>query len=324
MRPMSTPASAPLSPTRRLGRTDLAVSPLCFGGNVFGWTADRDQSFEVLDAYVAAGGNFIDTADVYSEWVAGNTGGDSERIIGEWMTERGNRADVVIATKVGKLSTARGLAPDTIRRAVRDSMERLQTDYIDVYYAHEDDESVPMIESLQTFDGLVREGAVRHLAASNFTPARLREALDLQATHGLAPYVAIQDHYNLMERARYESDLEPVVVEYGLASLPYYSLARGFLTGKYRPGVTVDSPRAKGATPYVGERGDRVLAALHEIATVHGCSMAAVALAWLLTRPGVSAPLASARNLDQLVDLVAMGSVPLSADDVAALDAASA
>ena len=323
MRTMPT-TDAALAPTRPLGRTGLLVSPLCFGGNVFGWTADRDQSFAVLDAYAAAGGNFIDTADVYSEWVPGNTGGDSERILGEWLAARGNRDRMIIATKVAKLSTARGLAPDTIRRALDDSLTRLQTDYIDVYYAHEDDPDVPIEDVLGTFAELIDSGKVRHIAASNFSPERLRESLEVAERTGLPAYAAIQDLYNLMERAHYEENLLPVVEQYGLVSLPYYSLARGFLTGKYRPGVTVDSPRAKGAEPYIGERGDRVLTALEGIAAGRGCSLAAVALAWLLARPGVAAPLASARTVEQFADLVAMGSVDLTDAEVAALTEASA
>ena len=317
------PSATPLAATRPLGRTGLTVSPLCLGGNVFGWTADRDQSFAVLDAYVAAGGNFIDTADVYSEWVPGNTGGDSERILGEWIAARGNRDQVIIATKVAKFSQARGLAPDTIRAAVDASLERLQTDYIDLYYAHEDDPEVPLADVLGTFDALIAAGKVRHIGASNFTADRLRASLEVSAAEGLASYIAVQNHYNLMERHEYEDDFEALVVEHGLSSLPYYSLARGFLTGKYRPGVTIDSPRAKGAEPYIGERGDRVLTALEAIARAHHCTLAPVALAWLLTRPGITAPLASARNTEQLDDLLPMGSLALSADEVAALTAAS-
>lgn len=319
-----TTSSGALAPSRQLPSTGLLVSPLCFGGNVLGWTADRDQSFAVLDSYAGAGGNFIDTADVYSEWVEGNTGGDSERILGEWLTSRGNRGDMIIATKVAKLSTARGLAPSTIRRALDDSLARLNTDYIDLYYAHEDDPSVPLEDVLGTFGELIASGKVRHIAASNFSPERLRESLEVAARTGLPTYVAVQDQYNLMERSHYEESLLPVVEEYSLGALPYYSLARGFLTGKYRSGVTIDSPRAKGAAPYVGEKGDRVLAALESVAAAHGCSVPAVALAWLLTRPGVVAPLASARTVGQLADLLAMGSIHLRPEDVAALDAASA
>jgi aryl-alcohol dehydrogenase-like predicted oxidoreductase len=308
--PSTTPRD--LSPTRALGTTDLVVSPLCLGGNVFGWTADTEQSFAVMDAYTEAGGNFIDTADVYSAWVPGNTGGDSERVIGEWLSARGNRSDVIIATKVAKWPVHPGLSPDNIRAAVEDSLRNLQTDYIDVYYAHEDDPSVPMVETLAAFDELVRSGKVRCIAASNFTADRLLEALAVSADNGFTSYVAIQNEYNLMERAGYEDAFAAIVLEHGLASLPYYSLARGFLTGKYRPGITIDSPRAKGAEPYIGERGDRVLGALQDAAEAHDASMAAVALAWLLTRPGITAPLASARNTDQFADLVAMGSLHLT------------
>lgn len=320
---MATP-DAPLAPTRPLGGTDLLVSPLCFGGNVFGWTADRDTSFDILDAYVGFGGNFIDTADAYSHWIPGNTGGDSERIIGEWLAERGGRENLIIASKVAKLPARAGLAPDNIRAALSESLERLQTDYIDLYYAHEDDESVPMLEWLTAFDELVKAGTVKYLAASNFTPERLVEALRLQREHDLSPFIAIQDLYNLMERARYEEVLAPIVAEFQLSSLPYYALAKGFLTGKYRAGVTVDSARAKGAEVYVGERGDRVLGALESIAAAHEVPIPAVSLAWLLTRPGVTAPLASGRTVAQLADLAPMGSLELSADEVAELNTASA
>ena len=214
--PTTEPSTTPFAPSRPLGSTGLLVSPLCLGGNVFGWTADRDQSFEVLDAYVAAGGNFIDTSDVYSEWVPGNTGGDSERILGEWLTARGNRADMIIATKVAKFSQFRGLAPENIRAAADASLERLQTDYIDLYYAHEDDPAVPMADSLAAFDALVKSGKARHIAASNFTPERLTEALATSAENGLAGYVAVQNHYNLMERHAYEDATEAIVVEHGL------------------------------------------------------------------------------------------------------------
>jgi aryl-alcohol dehydrogenase-like predicted oxidoreductase len=318
---MSTP---PLTPSRALGTTGVLVSPLCFGGNVFGWTVDRDDSFTLLDEYVAQGGNFIDTADVYSEWIPGNSGGDSERIMGEWLRTRGNRADVVIATKVAKLTARRGLAPDNIRAALDDSLQRLETDYIDLYYAHEDDENVPMLEYLQAFDEAVRSGKVRHLGASNFSPARLSEALRLQREHGLAPFVAIQDLYNLVERRAYEENLAPLVAEYQMSVLPYYSLAKGFLTGKYRPGVEVESARAKGAMVYLDERGERVLAALDQVAAAHSCPVGAVSLAWLLTRPGVAAPIASARTPEQLADLLPMATITLRPDEIALLDDASA
>lgn len=318
---MSTP---PLIPCRSLGTTDVLVSPLCFGGNVFGWTVDRDHSFEMLDDYVAQGGNFIDTADVYSEWIPGNSGGDSERIMGEWLSARGNRTDLVIATKVAKLTARRGLSPDNISGALDDSLERLQTDYIDLYYAHEDDESVPMLEYLQAFDEVVQSGRVHHLGVSNFSPERLAEALRLQKEHGLARFVAVQDLYNLVERSSYEENLEPLVTEYQLSFLPYYALAKGFLTGKYRPGVDVDSARAKGAMAYLDERGERVLDALDQVAAAHACSVGAVSLAWLLTRHRVTAPIASARTPEQLADLLPMATISLSDAQIALLDEASA
>lgn len=317
-------STSPLTPCRPLGPTDILVSPLCFGGNVFGWTATADESFALLDEYVAQGGNFIDTADAYSHWIPGNTGGDSERIMGAWLTARGNRDDLVLATKVAMLPARAGLAPDNIRAALDQSLERLQTDYIDLYYAHQDDESVPMLDFLHAFDEVVKAGKVRYLAASNFSPARLAEALRLQKEHGLAPFIAIQDLYNLMERARYESELAPIVEEYQLSSLPYYALAKGFLTGKYRPGVDVDSARAKGATVYLDERGVRVLDVLDRIAAAHGCPVGAVALAWLLTRPGVTAPVASARTPEQLADLLPMATITFTEDELAELNAASA
>jgi len=319
------PSSAqPLAPTRRLGDSDLVVSPLCFGGNVFGWTADRDESFAILDAYVAAGGNFIDTADVYSEWIPGNTGGDSELILGEWLSARGNRDQIIIGTKVAKLSTRRGLAPANIRAALDESLTRLQTDYIDLYYAHEDDLEVPIEDVLGTFQELMAEGKIRHIGESNIPADRLRESFEVATAHGLPHYVAVQDLYNLVERTTYEESLEPLVLEYGSSFLPYYSLARGFLTGKYRAGVTVESARAKGASQYIGERGDRVLTALADVADAHRVSMASVALAWLLAQPGVAAPLASARTTSQLDDLLAMGSLALTGDEVQRLTDASA
>lgn len=320
----SSPSALPLSPSRPLGPTDVLVSPLCFGGNVFGWTADADQSFSLLDEYVAQGGNFIDTADAYSHWIPGNTGGDSERIMGDWLAARGNRADLVIASKVAKLPARAGLAPDNIRAALDDSLDRLQTDYIDLYYAHEDDENVPMLEYLQAFDELVKSGAVRYLAASNFSPERLSEALRLQREHGLSPFIAIQDLYNLMERKRYEEVYAPIVAEYQLSSLPYYALAKGFLTGKYRPGVEVDSARAKGAAVYLDDRGLRVLDVLDRISTAHDAPVGAVALAWLLTRPGVTAPVASARTPEQFADLLPMATITMTEDELAELNAASA
>jgi len=313
-----------LTERRQLGTTDLQVADLCLGGNVFGWTADESASFAVLDAYVAAGGNFIDTADAYSHWIPGNVGGESEAIIGNWMASRGNRDSMIIATKVAKLPTAAGLSPSNIRVATEDSLARLRTDHIDLYYAHEDDPTVPFEDSLGTFDALIAEGKVRYIAASNFTAPRLAEALAVSETNGLAAFVALQNHYNLMERSDYEQDLRPIVEQHGIASLPYYGLARGFLTGKYRQGLTVDSARAKGVAQYQNDRGDRVLAAVDACADRHGTTPAAVSLAWLLAQPTVTCALASARTLDQLDGLLAMSSVQLTPADLAELDAASA
>lgn len=306
-----------------LGTTDLTVSRLCLGGNVFGWSADRDESFAVLDAYAAAGGNFIDTADAYSWWIPGNSGGESEAIIGEWMTSRGNRDSMVIATKVAKLPEAAGLAPENIRTALAASLERLQTDYLDLYYAHEDDDKVELSEVLGTFDSLIKEGKVRHIACSNFTPERVRESVEFSRANGLAQYVAVQDLYNLMDRNPYESTLRPVAEEFGLASLPYYSLARGFLTGKYAGGAKVESVRASGVSQYENERGERVIEALGIVAAETGAPMGAVALAWLAQKPTIATPIASARTLEQLDGLLAFTELDLSDGQMAQLDTAS-
>ncbi|MBS1887018.1 MAG: aldo/keto reductase [Actinobacteria bacterium] len=301
--------------------SDLDVSGLCLGGNVFGWTADREASFAVLDAYVAGGGNFVDTADSYSAWAPGGDGGESETIIGEWMAARGNRDDVVIATKVGKFPGLDNLRPETIRRAADDSLRRLGTYHIDLYYAHADDPDTPLAETLGAFGELVAAGKVRHIAASNYSGARLAEALALADREGLPRFVAVQPHYNLMERD-YETDPRPVCEREGLACFPYYGLARGFLTGKYRPGgAAVDSPRAPGAVPYLDARGERMLAALDEIAAAHDTQPAAVALAWLREQPTVLAPIASARDASQLVPLLASMQLTLTPDELSRLTA---
>ncbi|MFJ2771760.1 aldo/keto reductase [Streptomyces sp. NPDC087300] len=310
---------------RTLGSSDLEVFPLALGGNVFGWTADRAASFAVLDAYTAAGGNFIDTADAYSVWVEGNKGGESETVIGEWLAERGNRSDVVIATKVGALPEYKGLSASTIKGAADASLKRLGTDYIDLYYTHYDDPSVPVEEIIGTLDELVRAGKVRAVAASNITPERLQESLDFSDREGLARYVALQPHYNLVSRDTYEGPLQEVASRSGLAAVPYYALASGFLTGKYRPGTRVESARSGNAAAYAGtERGDRVIAALDEIATARGAQVATVALAWLAARPTVAAPIASARTVEQLPALLAVADLELTETELAALTAASA
>jgi aryl-alcohol dehydrogenase-like predicted oxidoreductase len=307
----------------RLPGTDLDLFPLCLGGNVFGWSADEPTSFAVLDAYVAAGGNVIDTADTYAAWL-GNGGGESESIIGAWMRARGNRDDLVIATKVGKAPGLNNLRPETILTAAEASLRRLGTDRIDLYYAHQDHDD-DMDAALESFDSLVREGKVRHLAASNYTRERLAEALDLQAARGWAPYAALQPEYNLMARTEYESKYADLCVERGIGTLPYFGLARGYLTGKYRAGgATVESVRAGGASAYVGERGERVLAVVEQLASGHGVRPAAVALAWLRTRPAVVAPIASARTPEQLADLLPMATLELGRDEIGLLDEASA
>jgi aryl-alcohol dehydrogenase-like predicted oxidoreductase len=300
----------------KIGSSDLDVSRLCLGGNVFGWTADRDTSFAVLDAYVAAGGNFIDTADSYFWRKPGNTGGDSEKIIGEWLASRRNRDRVVIATKVGSWPQRPGLSPANITAAVEDSLRRLQTDHIDLYYAHKDDPDTAQEETADAFDGLVRAGKVRAIGASNFTAERLRSALEISARDGLASYVALQPHYNLMERAEYETSLAPLLASEGLACMPYYALAKGFLTGKYRPGMQVDSVRAEGAMAYLDDRGQRVLAVLDEIAAGYDVPVAAVALAWLADQPTVTAPIASARTPEQLAELLPVLELRLTDDEL--------
>ena len=307
----------------KLGNTDLDVFGLCLGGNVFGWSADEDESFAILDAYAAAGGNFIDTADVYSLWVPGNCGGDSERIIGRWLKARGNRDAMVIATKVAKLPSRPGLSAANIRAAAEESLQRLGTDYIDLYYAHQDDPGTPIEETLGAFDALVREGKVRYIAASNFTAPRLTESLAVSDREGLARYCALQNHYNLLERAEYERDLAPVLEREGVPGVPFYGLARGFLAGKYRPGVEVDSVRAGGVAPYRNERGYRVLGVLDQVAAAHNTTVAAVALAWLAAQPTVAAPIASARTPQQLLELVPFTDLKLTSDELSALNAAS-
>jgi aryl-alcohol dehydrogenase (NADP+) len=307
----------------RLGRTDLDIFPLCLGGNVFGWTANERDSFAILDAYAAAGGNFIDTADSYSAWVPGHVGGESETIIGRWMTARGVRNKMVIATKVGRCPGRLGLAPKNIRAGAEASLKRLAVDRIDIYYAHADDPETPMAESLREFDALVREGKLRYIAASNFTAPRLAEALAVSARDGLARYVALQPHYNLVVRDEYEGPLSDVCAQEEVACLPYFALAKGFLTGKYRTGATVQSARAEGARAYLDARGQRVLTALDDIAAAHRTSVAAISLAWLLAQPTVAAPIASARTVAQLTDLLPMATTKLATDEVKRLDDAS-
>jgi len=300
-----------------IGSSSIEVSRLCLGANVFGWTADRDTSFTVLDAFTSAGGNIVDTSDSYMWRVPGNSGGESETIIGEWFASSGRRDDVVLATKVSSLPARKGLGAANIAAACDDSLRRLRTDRIDLYYAHYDDESVPQEEYLDAFDALVRSGKVRAIAASNFTAARLRSALEISRRDGLAEFVALQPHYNLVERADFETSLAPLLESEGLSCLPYYALAKGFLTGKYRDGgPDVDSPRAEAALAYLDDRGRAVLAVLDEIAAGHGVPVAAVALGWLVAQPTVVSPIASARNTDQLADLLPVLDLELTDDEV--------
>jgi aryl-alcohol dehydrogenase-like predicted oxidoreductase len=299
------------------GRTDLDVFPICLGGNVFGWTADEPQSRAVLDSYTLAGGNFIDTANSYLV-----EHGRSETIIGRWMADRGNRDQVVLATKVGGgRGAVRNLRAETIEREAQASLERLQTDRIDLYYAHFDDQQTPLEESLHAFDALVQAGTVRHIAASNYAPERLTAALELQREHGLAEFTVLQPQYNLVERG-FERTLLPVAEAWDLAVVPYYGLAKGFLTGKYRPGgEAVDSPRAEAARAYLEGGGAAVLEALEEVAAAHRTTMPAVALAWLLAQPRVAAPISSARTTEQLEQILPTATLELTSAELDRLSA---
>lgn len=306
---------------KEIGSSGLRTPPLVLGGNVFGWTADRAASFAVLDAFVGAGGTMIDTADVYSSWVPGNQGGESETIIGEWLKRRGRREDVLIATKVGY---DEGLAAATIERGIDASLRRLGTDYVDLYYSHKDDPNTPLEESLGAFDRLVRAGKVRAVGASQIGPERLREALDISARGGMTAYSVLQTLYNMMERSDYEGGLAAVVEERGLGMLPFFSLARGFLTGKYRsPADFGKSPRGGNMDAYLNDRGLRVLAALDEVAAETGATPAQVALAWTAVQPTVTAPIASATSLEQVRELIGAMGLELTADQIERLTAAS-
>jgi aryl-alcohol dehydrogenase-like predicted oxidoreductase len=312
---------------RRLGRSDVMVSPLCLGGNVFGWTADEATSFKVLDAYAEAGLNFIDTADVYSTWAPGHKGGESETIIGQWMKVRGNRDKLVIATKVGSEMgpNQKGLSKSYIRSAVEASLRRLQTDYIDLYQSHRDDLDTPQQETLGAYDELIRDGKVRAIGASNFTAARLKEALEISAELGLPRYESLQPKYNLSDRAEYEADLEPLCRQEEIGVIPYYGLASGFLTGKYRSEADFGkSVRGGRMAAYLDDRGRRILAALDEVSARKNATPAQIALAWLMARPGLTAPIASATSVEQIRDLVQATKLRLDHDDIAQLDQASA
>jgi aryl-alcohol dehydrogenase-like predicted oxidoreductase len=302
--------------------TDLVVHPLCLGTNVFGWSADEAESHAVLDAYRSHGGNFVDTADMYSAWKEGNVGGESETIIGNWMAKKGNRNEMVVATKVAKLPTRPGLHPDNIIAACNDSLKRLQSDHIDIYYAHHDDPEIPLEDVLGAFAQLIAEGKVRYIAASQYTGARLQEALDVSAKHNLPSYIALQDQYNLVSRNPFESDQQPVLAAHGISAIPFYGLARGFLSGKYREGKVVESVRAEGVKEFATPKGYATLAVMDQIAEAHNCSVSAVSLAWLRSNPQLSTPIASARTVEQLEEIVQV--VDLAPDEVLALNAVSA
>lgn len=311
---------------RRLGHSNLQVSALCLGGNVFGWTADESASFRLLDAAVAAGCNFIDTADSYSTWAPGHRGGESETVIGRWLKARGNREQVIIASKVGsEVMGRKGLSKAYILSEVEQSLARLETDYIDLYQSHRDDPSTPVEETLEAYAELVRQGKVRAIGASNFTAERLSESLEASRAHGYPRYESLQPNYNLYDRADYETNLEPVCVKNGLGVIPYFSLASGFLTGKYRSQDDLTkSARGRFVQKYLNDRGFRILAALDEVAAQLGSTPGKVAIAWLLARPSITAPIASATNLEQLRDLVDAVNLKLDAKAMERLNQASA
>ena len=312
---------------RSLGNSGLQVAPLAFGGNVFGWTVDEQRGFDLLDAFVANGFNLIDTADVYPKWVPGNQGGESEAIIGNWLRRSGRRNEVVIATKVGvELAPDRkGLSKQHILRSAEESLRRLQTDYIDLYQSHVDDASTPLAETLAAYDQLIKEGKVRAIGASNYRAARFAEALQVSKRLGLPRYESLQPLYNLYDRGVYEDELEPLCTAENVGVIPYSSLAAGFLSGKYRSAADL-AQRARGerVKTYLNERGFRILKALDEVAAKHDSTPARVALAWLIARPGITAPIASATSLDQLKDLIAATKLHLDDDSLELLNRASA
>ena len=313
--------------TRPLGRSGLQVSPICLGGNVFGWTASEATSFNLLDAWVDAGMNFIDTADVYSRWVPGHTGGESESVIGRWLKKSGKRDKIVLATKVGKdMGDGKvGLAPAYIRSAVEASLKRLQTDVIDLYQSHDDDPKTPLADTLGAYADLIKAGKLRAIGASNFTAPRLAEALTVSKQHGLPRYECLQPLYNLVERPAFEAELETVCLEHGIGVINFFALASGFLSGKYRSEADLGkSPRGQGAKKYLNERGLRVLAALDVAAQRHGATPSQVALAWQIARPSITAPIASATSLEQLAGLVGAARLQLDAEALRAIDVASA
>jgi aryl-alcohol dehydrogenase-like predicted oxidoreductase len=312
---------------RTLGNSGLEVAPLALGGNVFGWTADEPTSFKILDAFVAAGCNLVDTADIYSRWVPGNKGGESETVLGKWLRRSGNRGKVLIATKVGMEMgpDRKGLSKSYILRAVEDSLRRLQSDCIDLYQSHTDDAETPMEETLEAYAQLIRQGKVRAIGASNYTADRLSQALEAGRRPGYPSYQCLQPLYNLYDRADYETELEPLCMEKGVGVIPYFSLASGFLTGKYRSEKDLaNRPRGDMVKKYMNERGFRILDALDQVASRYHSVPAVVSLAWLIARPSVTAPIASATNLDQLADLIEATTLELDHSSIELLDTASA
>jgi aryl-alcohol dehydrogenase-like predicted oxidoreductase len=311
---------------REIGKSGIEVVPFCFGGNVFGWTIDEPTSFNILDAYVDRGLDFIDTADVYSKWAPGNKGGESETIIGNWLKKSGKRNKIILATKVGKPmgEDKKGLSRAYITKAVDASLKRLQTDYIDLYQSHEDDKDTPLLETLETFTDLIKQGKVRAIGASNYSSNRLREALYVSKENGLARYECLQPEYNLYEREHYETGLEPVCLENNVGVINYYSLASGFLTGKYRSEADLSkSTRGGGIKKYLNHRGFKILIALDEVAAQYKATPASVALAWVLARPGITAPIASATSVAQLDETIKALDINLDDEAINLLNKAS-
>jgi aryl-alcohol dehydrogenase-like predicted oxidoreductase len=312
---------------RKLGNSGLEVAPLALGGNVFGWTVSDEKAFPILDAFVSAGFNLIDTADIYPRWVPGNQGGESEEIIGNWLKRSGKRKEVIVATKVGmeRGDGKKGLSKDYILRSADDSLRRLQTDYIDLYQSHKDDPETPLEETLEAYDQLIKQGKVRAIGASNYSAARLAEALNVSKSNGLARYESLQPLYNLYDRAVYEDELEPLCIEEGIGVINFYSLAAGFLTGKYRSEDDL-SKSARGGTvkKYLNERGFGIVEALDQVAAQYNSTPAQIALAWLMARPGITAPIASATSVEQLNDLIEATKLELDQSAIDLLDQASA
>jgi aryl-alcohol dehydrogenase-like predicted oxidoreductase len=312
---------------RKLGKTGIEIAPLVFGGNIFGWTTDQAASFKVLDAFAAAGFNSVDTADVYSRWVPGHTGGESEIILGEWMKQRGNRIKIIVATKVGMDmgDGKKGLSKSHILRSAEDSLKRLQSDYIDLYQSHVDDPDTPFEETLGAYAQLIKQGKVRAIGASNHKAERLAAALEASKKNGLPAYQTLQPNYSLIERADYENSLEPLCLKQGLGVINYFPLAGGFLSGKYRSeSDAAGKARARNVTKYLNERGFKILAALDQVAKKYNATPARISLAWLLARPSITAPIVSATNLEQLKDLISSVELKLDTDSIEFLNQASA